>query len=727
MPGIDDILNIATQAVVVHRAALEVIGHNVANANTPGYSRQKVLLENNVPVDDFFGRMGTGVFLRSVMREADVFLNSEIFTNTSTFGNYDARGIQLQRIEQIFNESTDTGISKAINEFFAAWNDLANKPEGMAERSQVLEKGKRLRDSFRIAYDQLDQVNRLLSSRMSAAVSQINTLAQEIRSLNIRVANTEGAGNSANDERDLREQRMKELAGLVSFQSYEDPVTKMVNITVGGLPLVAGKAVNSLSSAITSGSSSQINFVRKDGSTQDITKLISGGQLKGLVDLRNTIIPAKQSSLNTLAREVMEEVNRLHSSGVGLDTDGTGRSAGFTSISSRLIVQQSLALGTAASNAGSPFTLTDGGTFTLHAYDATGTLISQRTFAIDSNNDSASFGSGTANHQVPAGTLFELASSINTSMGAEMTATVSTLGAGDGRATLTLARDGTASYFTFSEDSSDFLSVFGLNTFFTGTDVRSMDINPLVNNDVNHINAAMVDRRDFMSNASAYGPGAGIGFSLGLGSAFTPGTFALDVYDAEGTVIETRTITVSGGADLNTLGGTGVGAVGLNINDTFENLEASVNGGGTLIGIRARGLGAGFSIRNATTSILDNLRMTGPTPGPLNFSRGDNRTALSISDLERALLLNNGTQTFSEYYSDFSAQLGSEVQNNDRNRDQQELVVQQLEGFRDARAGVNLDEELARLVKFEQAYNAAARLVVLVQELTDRLLNAIGA
>lgn len=718
-------LGIATQAILVHRATLEVASHNIANVNTPGYSRQKAFLENNGPNDDFFGKIGTGVFLRSVKREADIFLNTEIYSNTSGLGKLRAQSQQLQRLEAIFNESVDAGVSKAIKDFFSAWNDLANKPEGIAERNAVLERGKVLRDTIRRTRQQIDDLNRLLSSRLSQVVAQVNTYAQEIRSLNVRVANTEGQGSSANDERDLREQRMKELSELVSFQSYEDPVTKMVNITVGGLPLVAGNVSNSLSSSLNTSGNLILNFVRRDGSTQAITNLITGGQAKGLIDLRNTTIPDYQSRLDTLAREIIEEVNRVHTRGVGLATDSTGKSAGFTSITSKLAIKQSLALGTAVTTAGSPFSLVDGGTFTIHAYDSTGQVIAQRTFTIDSNNSSASLNSGTAVHSFPAGTLVELAMNINTTMGANLTATVTTVGSGT--ALLTLGTDAGTSYFTFSEDSSDLLSVLGMNTFFSGDDSRDFDIDSVVLNDVNHINASKVDRRDFMSNAVAYGSGGplgGSGFSLGFGSAFTPGTMTIDVYDQFGSVIETKSISIRGQTQLVSLD---AGTTGYGIDATFENLEASVNGGGTLIGIRAIGMGKSFVIRNDTSSFMQNLQITGNVPGPRNFSQGDNRNALELSALESALVLNGNTQTFSEYYSDFQAKVGSEVQNNQRNFDQQELSVEQLEGFRDERAGVNLDEEIAKLIKYEQAYNASARLVALVQQLTDTLLNIIGA
>ncbi|MBI2889676.1 MAG: flagellar hook-associated protein FlgK [Nitrospirae bacterium] len=730
MPGIDDILNIATQAITVHRATIEVLGHNIANVNTPGYSRQNPFLENNFPNDDFFGKIGTGVSLRSVRREADVFLNQEIWTNVAKKGELYSENLQLRRIEEIFNESSETGLNTAVQEFFAAWNDLANMPDGIAEREAVLEKGRVLRDAFRRNMDQLDEVNRLISPRLTAAVSTVNSLAQEIASLNVRVANTEGQDGHANDERDLREQKMKELSDLIGFSSYEDPNTGMVTLTVGGLPLVAGKTAGSLQSTTPTASTSRLNFVRADGSTQEITNLISSGQIKGLLDLRNITIPDMKDSLNTLAREVIEEINRVHSRGVGLATDATGKSAGFTSVTSRLSIAHSTTFNTAVSNSGSPFSLVDGGTFTIHAYDSNGNLIGQRTFTIDANNNAASFGSGTTNHGYPPGTLQELASAVNSTtfgLGGVVTATIGTVGPGTA-ATISFGAAAGTSYFTFSDDSSDFLEVMGINTFFTGMDARSFDLNPVVTNDVNKINAAIVDRRAVLQNANTYTAGGTTGFSLGFGSVFTPGTMTIDVYDAQNNIIETRTITVSGSTQLLSLGAGGTsGRLGYNINETFENLEASVNAGGTLIAIRPTNLGDRFVIRSSTTSILQNLALTDLTPGPRNFSAGDNRNALSVSSLEYSLVMTGGTQTFSEYYSSFTAEVGSEVENNQRNLDQQDLVVRQLEDFRDERAGVNLDEELAKLIKFEQAYNAASQLVVLVGELTDRLINSLGA
>lgn len=155
MPGLFGVLDVAKWATLAQQANIEVVGHNIANVNTPGYSRQKVLLETGSSVTTFIGQMGTGVRAVAVQREYDKFISAQLNFEKQLLGNWKAQDYNFQRIEGIFTESSELGLSTAMDEFWNAWQALADNSSGQAERVGLLSIGETMASDFNKMYEEL--------------------------------------------------------------------------------------------------------------------------------------------------------------------------------------------------------------------------------------------------------------------------------------------------------------------------------------------------------------------------------------------------------------------------------------------------------------------------------------------------------------------------------------------------------------------------------------------
>ena len=148
MSGISGILYTGVQSLLAQQRGIEVAGHNIANVNTPGYSRQTVNLQTTMPVATSQGMIGTGVTARDSQRVYDRFVGLQIENANEEMGRWDAQKTALERVEVIFNESSGTGLSETMSEFWNAWQDLTNNPSGNVEREALLGKSEALAFQF---------------------------------------------------------------------------------------------------------------------------------------------------------------------------------------------------------------------------------------------------------------------------------------------------------------------------------------------------------------------------------------------------------------------------------------------------------------------------------------------------------------------------------------------------------------------------------------------------
>ncbi len=331
MPNISGILDIGRGALLAHQKAISITGHNIANVNTPGYSRQRVNLATNPGLTDASGQIGAGVRVSDIQRIYDQFLGSQINTESYNQGKWEAQKSSLERVEFIFDETTGFGLNQAMSDFFNAWQDLANNPEGHTERQVLAAKSEIMAETFnKISYD-LNQLQNDLDSSIEGAVIEINTIAGQISDLNIKISDIEKSGQSANDLRDERGLLLKELSSMIDISTFEGNDGQITVLVGNGRPLVQPPYSMSLSTVTNASGHEDVLWVDRDGNSVDITNDISGGKLKGWLEVRDVKIEDYKTRLDDLASSIITEVNNLHTA--GFDLNGAVGGAFFTGTS----------------------------------------------------------------------------------------------------------------------------------------------------------------------------------------------------------------------------------------------------------------------------------------------------------------------------------------------------------------------------------------------------------
>ncbi len=312
-------LELAKKSLLTHQFVFHVIGHNIANVNTPEYSRQRVELGVVKPFKLGFRSVGVGVDVIKVHGIRDKYLEYQIQKEIQTKGKASYLGGAFKIIEAIFQEQTDTGISKIMENFFNSWNDLANNPTGMPERTTVLNNAKVLADKIKETYRRLREQQAVQNNDVALMVEDINQLGDEIASLNQQITEGEVGGAEMNDLRDRRNKLLQDLGEKVGINVYENEMGQ-VTVEVGGRPFVVGNQANHLEIQKDATNYNYYDvYINEADHLVDITYQISGGELNGLIEMRDTNIPEYIKRLDNLAYGIITNVNNLHSTGFDLN------------------------------------------------------------------------------------------------------------------------------------------------------------------------------------------------------------------------------------------------------------------------------------------------------------------------------------------------------------------------------------------------------------------------
>ena len=331
MSNILGLLDIGRGALLAHQKAISITGHNIANVNTPGYSRQRVNLATSLGLTSASGQMGAGVRVSDIQRIYDQFLGSQINTESYNLGKWEAQKSSLERVEIIFDETTGFGLNQAMGDFWNAWQDLANNPEGHTERQVLVAKSEIMAETFNKISSDLNQQQNDIDNSIEGAVIEINTIAGQISDLNIKISDIEKSGQSANDLRDERDLLLKELSSMIDISSFEGDDGQVTVLVGNGRPLVQPPYSLSLSTVTNASGHEDVVWVDRDGNSVDITNDISGGKLKGWLEVRDVKIEDYKTRLDDLASSIITEVNNLHTA--GFDLNGAAGGAFFTGTS----------------------------------------------------------------------------------------------------------------------------------------------------------------------------------------------------------------------------------------------------------------------------------------------------------------------------------------------------------------------------------------------------------
>ena len=313
------VLNMGSKALTVQQKGIYVTGNNIANVNTPGYSRQRLNLSSDVPLNTGIGPVGTGVTANEIERVYDRFLGVQINNETQSLGQWEAYKDSVERVEMVFDESGGYGLNHVMSEFWNSWQDLTNNPSGSIERTVLVAKSEMLTATLSQNYKDLQQIQRDIDSNIEGAVGEINRLSENLVDLNQKIIQSELGGHMANEYRDQRDLVLKELSELIDISSFED-ANGGTTVSVGsGQVLVEGTHTYSLSTQPDASGHRDITWIDSSGNSVIISDDISKGKLKGWLDARDVDINDSLNKLDTLAQDLMAAVNPLHANGYGLD------------------------------------------------------------------------------------------------------------------------------------------------------------------------------------------------------------------------------------------------------------------------------------------------------------------------------------------------------------------------------------------------------------------------
>jgi flagellar hook-associated protein 1 len=315
------ILNTAKVGLLAQQLAIEVTGQNIANVQTEGYSRQEINFEALNPRSFSLGQLGTGVRVVGVERSHDKFLFSQILGEGDGLGQYGVRKDVFEQLEILFSESNGQSLNQGLGNFFSSLQDLSSNPVGLPERSSVLAEAQNLASTFNSLGESLFQIRRNLDATIQVETDRINSLTSEIAELNQAIHANEPVAFSANDLRDRRDKRVKELSELIDL-NYVDEMDGQISLTLNnGTPLVLRSTAFTLSTQINGDNKGLQDIIASglNGTSTNVTSVVTGGSLKGLIDMRDTEVPDIKDKLDRLAASVIQEFNNMHQQGFGID------------------------------------------------------------------------------------------------------------------------------------------------------------------------------------------------------------------------------------------------------------------------------------------------------------------------------------------------------------------------------------------------------------------------
>ena len=298
----------ALRGILAQQRALDVTSHNIANANTVGFSRREAVLSPSEPFTTVNGQLGTGVDVEGYRRIRDNFLDVQLRAQTMRSGFYRARQDGLDQIEGSVREPSDSGLGALLGRYWSSWQDVVNAPENIATRQTLAQNAAALADGFQTLSSQLQTVASQANTNIGLTIDEVNSVSTRVAALNGSIILARSAGSEPSDlldERDVLLDRLNELGNTTTSEAADGSAT----VQIGGFTTVSGIAATSISAL------------------SDLTSLTSG-KLAGLKDLRDVTVPGYVTDLDALAGALITATNTQHA--LGYDLAGTFGTAFFT-------------------------------------------------------------------------------------------------------------------------------------------------------------------------------------------------------------------------------------------------------------------------------------------------------------------------------------------------------------------------------------------------------------
>jgi flagellar hook-associated protein 1 FlgK len=668
-----DLLSIGLSGLSASKTSLAVTGHNITNVNTPGFSRQDTVQATRVPQFSGAGFIGSGTTLVDIRRTYSEFLSTQVRSSTALSSDVEAYKSQIEQLDSLLAGST-TGITPSLQKFFSALQTAAEDPANIPARQLVLSEAEGLAKRFNTVYDRISEQNDFINKQMSAVTDQINRLAGSIASYNEAIAIAAANGKQPNDLLDAREEAVRQLSTYIGVTVVPQDDNSL-NLFVGsGQPLVVGSTTSRLEVVPGLGDPTrfEVNFV-SGGSRQGITSLITGGELGGLIRYRSETLDPTLNSLGRLALAVSDQVNTQL--GQGLDLKGQVGSALFGDFNdAALTTLRARAFSTNTGNVQPALTITDTSILTTSDYrlEYDGTQYQARRLS-----DGATL---TVSPNPPGSYPASLTFTDAAGRDQGFSLALDTAPAAADKFLLQPTRRGATSISTVL-DQPDQLAF--------AAPVRAEA-------NLQNSGNGSISQPDLIAAGSSPIDAAAIAAALPVGL----------IYDGSGAFENPPGTPVAG------LTRVPAGAFQPGQTNSYE-LDL---GGGNVVS---------FSISGRPES--------GDT-FTLNFNQNgvsDNRNALKLVDLQskQTVGVDPSVSTiatgvsFTDGYGDLVERVGTLTAQARQDSQATGAILKQATDNRDSLSAVNLDEEAANLIKFEQYYNASAQVIQVARSLFDTLIS----
>jgi flagellar hook-associated protein 1 FlgK len=715
-------LHTAKSGLLANQSALDAVSQNIVNVNSEGYSRKIVQMEQRV-----VGGAGAGVQIGEVARRVDEHLLKSFRLETSTYHQYESQVDFYERVQDLFGSPGDnTSLTHVFSSFTAALESLATQPDKSSDQSEAVIQGQNLTQLLQSMSTDIQDLRQQVDKSIGEIVDRINVIIANIGNLNDQIVRNSAVGLDTSDLRDKRDLALNEMSEYVDIRYFFRGDGDAIVFTSGGrtlvdnIPATLSHSVAGNVAATTTHAEGDFGGIYVGDATEsnDITNEIRDGALKGLITLRDEILAGLQSQMDEFAAELRDTINQIHNRGVAFP--GLQEMTG-----TRTFVDSATSTLTFSGTADTRIVLTDA--------DGNQTATTTVRTLIGGASD----------------TIDNIAADIETWLQAN---------AGGGS---TCEVDGSGKLVITLGDTSQYLSFRDETSSTAGSTQQDASLSFDVNAD------ATVDETV-----------SGFSFFFGLNDFFEDGLtdniwetdILADTYkfstsatyafrDSAGQMASTVTINVNDTIDdvVTAINNLGIDVTAAKVPDgTGYRLRISHGSGADLSIYKTAGAGtplasAGFKIADvrvgSTLDVREDMKSqpsliargtvlwdaTRGVTGEYFTAAGDETVVNAMAEqmtstnaFDAAGGLSGATMTFGEYTSKIVAFAAEKAKANETNSDYQQALSESLRNKSETVSGVNLDEEMAQLIIYEQAYAAAARVVTVIQSMFDSLSQAIG-
>lgn len=616
-------IELGKRSIMAHTDAITTAGHNISNANTEGYSRQRVQLRETDPLykpdltrAERPGMIGQGVDVQSITRVRDEFLDQRIVSQANVESYWDTRSKYYMMLEQIYNEPADVSIRSNMDKFWESWQELSIHPENQASRQAVVTRGETLTDSIKQRWEALSGVGNLINSDINATLKQVNSLSKQISECNIEIVRSKAMGDSPNDLLDRRDLLVDKLSKLINITTDNRDSDEFM-VHVDGKVLVQGGVSREFALAAKDDDSGYSKVIWAD--TEE-DAFFEGGQLGALIELRDVDVRNEIQSLNTLTMNFSDLVNDVHRNAVGANK--------VTGLD--FFVQE-------------PIVENVNGNYDR---DGDGQLDTSLVFRFTGTN----------------------ALNMEEQVGIEGVMTLS-------------GTNGDVEVPYYHTDT--------VETVISRINNSTSEVKAYLDKN-NHLVLKATTSNDPENPDFVIRHVEDSGYFLAGYSGILQGPGAENAYD----FAQADSVNIlAEGTDFSV--------------SPYYNPSAYIK--------------VNSLIKNDVMSVA-----AGYLDSAGNANTGDGRAAVEIASIRNTAVMVGSMKTFDDYFADSVTNVGLKGEQAELNLLSQNSIMDDLRNTRDSISGVNIDEELAEIMKFQHGYNAAAKFITVWDNLLDTVINRLG-